>query len=284
MRPSSIPTLGDNLAFERRINVGEVDRAFAEAAHVVSARYEFGRHTGVTLEPRAVVADYNAGTGRLTVYQGTQAPHMVQNILATHLGLEEAQVRVVCKDVGGSFGIKVHIYADEMATAALSKLLKRPVKFVADRLESFLTDIHARDHSVDGRMAIDAQGRITALEIDDITGIGPYSMYPRTSAVETNQVLNLTGGPYARAGLPGARPRRVPEQDDDEPVPRGRASRSPPRSPKGSLISRQRLQGSTPSSSAAAIWCATTPIRARRRQGSSSRASRTTPRSTSCWR
>ena len=198
------PALGDNLAFERRINVGEVDRAFAEAAHVVSARYEFGRHTGVTLEPRAVVADYNAGTGRLTVYQGTQAPHMVQNILATHLGLEEAQVRVLCKDVGGSFGIKVHIYADEMATAALSKLLKRPVKFVADRLESFLTDIHARDHSVEGRMAIDAQGRITALEIDDVTGIGPYSMYPRTSAVETNQVLNLTGGPYV---LPAYRAR-----------------------------------------------------------------------------
>lgn len=190
------PDLGDNLAYERRINVGEVERAFEEAAHVVAARFEFGRHTGVTLEARAVVADYNSGTGRLTVYQGTQAPHMVQNILATHLGLEEAQVRVVCKDVGGSFGIKVHIYADEMATAALSKLLRRPVKFVADRLESFLTDIHARDHSVDGRMAIDAEGRITALEIDDVTGIGPYSMYPRTSAVEANQVLNLTGGPY----------------------------------------------------------------------------------------
>ena len=75
---------------------------------------------------------------------------MMQNLFAKHLGLEEQQVRVVTKDVGGSFGIKVHTYADEMATVALSKLLKRPVKFVADRLESFVTDIHARDHRVNG--------------------------------------------------------------------------------------------------------------------------------------
>lgn len=191
------PDLGDNLAFERNVSIGEPDRAFAEAAHVVSATFEFGRHTGVTLEPRSVVADYDRGSGRLTVYQGTQAPHMVQNILATHLGFEEQRVRVVCRDVGGSFGIKVHIYADEMATAALSVMLGRPVKFVADRLESFLTDIHARDHRVDARMALDADGRITGIEIDDLTGIGPYSMYPRTSAVEANQVVNLVGGPYA---------------------------------------------------------------------------------------
>ena len=91
---------------------------------------------------------------RLTIHQGTQAPHMVQNIAALHLGLEERQVRIVCKDVGGSFGIKVHIYADEMATYALSKLLKRPVKFVADRIESFNTDIHARDHRSTGKIGV----------------------------------------------------------------------------------------------------------------------------------
>ena len=84
----------------------------------------FGRHTGVTNEPRAIVADWNPGEQRLTVYQGTQAPHMMQNLFAKHLGLEEHQVRVLTKDVGGSFGIKVHTYADEMATVALSKLLR----------------------------------------------------------------------------------------------------------------------------------------------------------------
>src|ERR1700733_12412619 len=190
------PELGDNLTFERALNAGDPDKGFAEADAVVETTFLFGRHTGVTNEARAIVADWNPGEARLTVYQGTQAPHMTQNLFAKHLGLEENQVRVITKDVGGSFGIKVHIYADEMATVALSKLLKRPVKFVADRFESFVSDIHARDHRVKARIGVMNDGTITAFEIDDLTGIGPYSMYPRTSGIEANQVVNLVGGPY----------------------------------------------------------------------------------------
>jgi aerobic carbon-monoxide dehydrogenase large subunit len=193
------PELGDNLTFERTLNAGDVNKGFAEADVVVETTFVFGRHTGVTNEPRAIVADWNAGEERLTVYQGTQAPHMTQNLFAKHLKLEEHQVRVVTKDVGGSFGIKVHIYADEMAAVALSKLLKRPVKFIADRLESFVTDIHARDHRVDAKIGVKRDGTITAFAIDDLTGIGPYSVYPRTSGIEANQVVNLVGGSYACA-------------------------------------------------------------------------------------
>jgi carbon-monoxide dehydrogenase large subunit len=194
--PAIHPELGDNLAFERKLDAGEVDKAFAAADAIAEATFLFGRHTGVTNEPRAVVADWNEGAQRLTVHHGTQAPHMMQNIFAKHLGLAEHQVRVVTDDVGGSFGIKVHVYADEMATVALSKLLRRPVKFVADRIESFVTDIHARDHRVKARIGVMQDGRITAFEIDDLTGIGPYSVYPRTSGIEANQVVNLVGGPY----------------------------------------------------------------------------------------
>ena len=190
------PSLGDNLCFERKLDVGAVDKAFAEADAVVETTFVTGRHTGVTNEPRAVVADWNAGEQRLTVYQGTQAPHMMQDLFAKHLGLQHQQVRVVTKDVGGSFGIKVHTYPDEMATVALSKMLKRPVKFVADRLESFVTDIHARDHRIKAKIGVKQDGTITAFEIDDLTGIGPYSVYPRTSGIEANQVVNLVGGPY----------------------------------------------------------------------------------------
>ena len=190
------PELGDNLTFERKLDAGDPDKGFAEADAVVEATFVFGRHTGVCNEPRAVVADWNPGEQRLTVYHATQAPHMMQNLFAKHLALEEHQVRVITKDVGGSFGIKVHTYADEMATVALSKLLKRPVKFVADRLESFVTDIHARDHRVKARVGVKQDGTITAWEIDDLTGIGPYSVYPRTSGIEANQIVNLTGGPY----------------------------------------------------------------------------------------
>jgi len=190
------PELGDNLTFERVHSAGDPDRGFKEADAVVETTFVFGRHTGVTNEPRAIVADWNPGDARLTVYHGTQAPHMMQNLFAKHLGLDEHQVRVITKDVGGSFGIKVHTYADEMAVVALSKLLRRPVKFVADRIESFVTDIHARDHRVKAKIGVKNDGTITAWEIDDLTGIGPYSVYPRTSGIEANQIVNLTGGPY----------------------------------------------------------------------------------------
>jgi carbon-monoxide dehydrogenase large subunit len=190
------PELGDNLCFERVHTAGDPDKGFKQADAVIETTFVFGRHTGVCNEPRAIVADWNPGEQRLTAYHGTQAPHMMQNLFAKHLGLQEHQVRVITKDVGGSFGIKVHTYADEMATVALSKLLNRPVKFVADRIESFVTDIHARDHRVKAKIGVKKDGTITAWEIDDLTGIGPYSVYPRTSGIEANQIVNLTGGPY----------------------------------------------------------------------------------------
>ncbi len=191
------PELGDNLAFRRTVDAGEVDKAFREAAVIAEEVFITGRHTGVSLETRSILADYNAAENHLTVYHSSQAPHMMQGIFAKHLKLPEANVRVICRDVGGSFGLKIHTYGDEMATAALSIMLKRPVKFVADRLESFVTDIHARDHRVKGRMAVSRDGKILAIDIDDLTGIGPYSVYPRTSAIEANQVVNLIGGPYS---------------------------------------------------------------------------------------
>lgn len=190
------PQLGDNLCFTRTVDTGGVDEAFARADAVVEATFEFGRHTGVTLEPRSQLADWNAAEQRLTVYHSCQAPHMMQDLYARQFDLPESSVRVICKDVGGSFGLKVHAYPDDFATVALSMLCRRPVKFVADRLESFTSDIHARHHRVKGRIAATRDGEILAFDIDDLTGIGPYSMFPRTSAIEGNQVVNLVGGPY----------------------------------------------------------------------------------------
>jgi carbon-monoxide dehydrogenase large subunit len=186
----------DNICFSRELDTGGVDEAFARADVVVEETYRFGRHTGVCLEGRSILADYNAAEHSLTVYHSTQAPHMMQDVFSRHLGIPEANVRVIAKDVGGSFGIKVHVYPDEMATAAISVILRRPVKFVADRLESFLTDIHAREHKAKIRLAVSKSGEILAFDLDDLTAIGPYSVYPRTSGIEGNQVVNLTGGPY----------------------------------------------------------------------------------------
>ena len=194
--PVMHPELGDNLCFTRSLDTGGVDDAFARADVVAETTFEFGRHTGVTLEPRCQIAEWNPAEQRLTVYHSQQAPHMMQDLYSRQFDLPYSAVRVVCKDVGGSFGIKVHAYPDDFATVALSILLGRPVKFVADRLESFTSDIHARHHRVKGRIAATKEGDILAFEIDDLTGIGPYSMFPRTSAIEGNQVVNLVGGPY----------------------------------------------------------------------------------------
>jgi aerobic carbon-monoxide dehydrogenase large subunit len=188
--------LQDNICFHRTHDTGGVDEAFSKADVVVEDTFHFGRHTGVCLEGRAILADYNAAEHSLTVYHATQAPHMMQDIFSRHLGIPEGSVRVIAKDVGGSFGIKVHVYPDEMATAAISVILRRPVKFVADRLESFLSDIHAREHRVKVKIAVSKNGEILAFDMDDLTAIGPYSVYPRTSGIEGNQVVNLTGGPY----------------------------------------------------------------------------------------
>ncbi len=191
------PELGDNLCFKRTLDVGQVDAAFNDAGNVVfEETYIFGRHTGVTLEPRCQIADWNPGDQRLTVTHSFQAPHMMQDLYCRQFDLREEQVRVLCRDVGGSFGIKVHAYPDDFATVAISLLLGRPIKFVADRLESFVSDIHAREHRVKARIAANRAGDILAFEIDDLTGIGPYSVFPRTSGIEGNQVVNLTGGPY----------------------------------------------------------------------------------------
>jgi carbon-monoxide dehydrogenase large subunit len=190
------PDLGDNLCFHSKLDTGGVEAVFAAAAHVVEEEFRFGRHTAVTLEPRAIVADYDPSEHRLTVHHATQTPYQFQDLYSRHYGIPEAQVRVVAPDIGGSFGMKLHVYHEDMAVVGLSMLLGRPVKFVADRIESFVSDIHARDHRVRARLALDEAGTILAMDVDDVTAIGAFSTYPRTSAVEGNQVIRLMGAPY----------------------------------------------------------------------------------------
>ena len=190
------PELGTNLAHALAIENGAVDDAFARADHVVTHDFAFGRLTGVPLEPRGIVADYDPSTGALTVHQSHQVPHQMQDVFARLLGLPEHNVQVICPDVGGAFGIKLHAYPDEIAAAAIAKLLGRPVKYVADRLESFVADVHARDHRATARVAVNRDGRLLAMDVDDILVIGAYSAYPRTSIGEGGQVVALAGAPY----------------------------------------------------------------------------------------
>ena len=156
----------------------------------------FERQTGVTLEPRVIVAEFDPRLRQLTIHHSHQVPHQMRDVFASQLGLPLAHVRVVAPDVGGAFGMKLSAYPDEMAVAAIAVLLGRPVKFSADRLEFFVSDIHAREARVRGRLAVDADGRLTAMEVSAVSGFGAYANYPRGSIGEGLQTVHLSAAAY----------------------------------------------------------------------------------------
>ncbi|NKB58437.1 MAG: molybdopterin-dependent oxidoreductase [Alphaproteobacteria bacterium] len=189
-------SLGSNQAFAAEVKQGNTELAFQDAHLVIERRFRFNRHTGVSLESRGLIADYDPSADRLTVYQSHQTPHQQQDLYARLLDIPEQNVRVICPDVGGAFGLKHHLYPDELAACAISKLLERPVKYIADRFESFLSDIHCRDHTVTARMAFTQEGDIVGMQVDDLFHAGAYSQYPRSSIAEGNQIIRLCGIPY----------------------------------------------------------------------------------------
>ncbi len=197
------PELGSNLSYAAAIRAGDAEAALAGAAHVVEGDFSFARHTGVPLEPRAVIADYDPGEGRLTVHGGHQAPWHQQDTLSRHLGIPEHLVRVVTPDIGGGFGIKLHIYGEEIAVSAVSKLLGRPVKYVADRLESFVSDVQARDQRVSARLGVGEDGGIRGLSVDALSSLGAYGSYGRPPINEGMMTITMAGGPYANEHYEG---------------------------------------------------------------------------------
>ncbi len=192
-----------NLGLEHAFSVGDVDAAFRNAAVVVEHDFVFARQTGVTLEPRAIVAEFDARVPLLTVHHSHQVPFQMREVFAAQLGLPLHQVRVVAPDVGGAFGMKLSAYPDEMAVAALAVLLRCPVRFTADRLESFVSDIHARQAKVHGRLTVDRDGRLAAMEVSVASGFGAYVNYPRGNVGEVMHAVHMSAAPYRLANFRG---------------------------------------------------------------------------------
>ena len=190
------PELGSNLALEHLVESGDVDRLFSEAFLVVRERFVFSRHTGLPLETRGLIASYDPGEGALTVWQSTQVPNQSKVYLAQLLDIPSHRVRVIAPDVGGGFGMKLHVYPDEVAVCAAAKLIGRPIKYICDRLESFSSDVHAREHIIEARLAVATDGRFLAFDIDDVFGVGAYSSFPRPSVMEPMGVLRIIGAVY----------------------------------------------------------------------------------------
>jgi aerobic carbon-monoxide dehydrogenase large subunit len=170
--------LGTNSSYTWNLLVedheGAVDEAFENAAHTVSERYVQQRLIPMAMEPRAVVAMPQPFGGDITLYTSTQVPHIVKVMTAITLGIPEHQVRVVCPSVGGGFGSKLNVYAEELLCMALSRKHGVPVRWNEERGENTMATIHGRGQIQHIELAADADGRLTAVRVRLLADMGAY--------------------------------------------------------------------------------------------------------------
>tara|TARA_Y100000741_G_C18257037_1_gene559361 strand:+ start:95 stop:2467 length:2373 start_codon:yes stop_codon:yes gene_type:complete len=166
-----------NLCFDFILgDKGKADDAFSGADKIVKIDLINNRLIPNAMEPRAAVGDYNPSSDELTLYTTNQNPHLSRLVLSAFGGIHpEHKFRVVAPDVGGGFGSKIYAYAEDAVTAWASKKIERPVKWVAERSESFLSDCHGRDHITHVELAVKSDGKITGLKVDTIANIGAYA-------------------------------------------------------------------------------------------------------------
>jgi carbon-monoxide dehydrogenase large subunit len=178
--------LGTNRAFSWPLKGGDVDGAFGRAAHVVNVRLDHNRLAGAPMEPRGVLARYDAGSGELTLWLTTQNPFLTRADLAAVLGFPEHKLRVIAPDVGGGFGVKGPLYREEIVAAALARELGRPIRWMSTRTEDLLTTIQARAAVTVAEGAVSADGEIVGLKARAVFDLGAHllslSLVPPMSA------------------------------------------------------------------------------------------------------
>ncbi|HUZ66029.1 MAG TPA: xanthine dehydrogenase family protein molybdopterin-binding subunit, partial [Beijerinckiaceae bacterium] len=170
--------------------------AFKAAAHVTTLDIVNNRLSPNAIEPRAAVGDYDEGADSFTLYTTSQNPHVARLVLSAFIGIApEHKLRVVAPDVGGGFGSKIFIYAEETVCVWAAKKVGRPVKWTADRTESFLADAHGRDHVTHAELALDANGKMLALRVRTSANLGAY-LSTFASSVPTYLYAPLLSGQY----------------------------------------------------------------------------------------
>ena len=187
--------LGTNIAFCHRLAQGNVGAAFAEASLCIRQRFHNNRVVPNPMEPRGIVASYDAAHRQLTCWLSTQRPHHTRWFLAQIFGIPEHAIRVIAPDVGGAFGSKEPIYPDEVAVAYAAMLFGRPIKWMESRSEHFLATTHGRDQFADLEIAVDNDGHILALRGNVWLNIGAY-LYPNTAGIVLARTLPLLTGCY----------------------------------------------------------------------------------------
>jgi carbon-monoxide dehydrogenase large subunit len=174
-----------------------VDSAFAAANHITKLDIVNNRLVPNAIEPRVALAEYDAGNDALTLWNTSQNPHVARLVISAFIGIApEHKLRVIAPDVGGGFGSKIFIYPEEVVCLWAARKLNRPVKWTAERSESFLTDAHGRDHVTHAELALDEHGKILALKARTIANLGAY-MSTFSSCVPTYLYATLMSGQYA---------------------------------------------------------------------------------------
>jgi carbon-monoxide dehydrogenase large subunit len=190
--PLTHPDLGTNIAYTHTTTGGDIDGAFRRADRVITQRLVHQRLTPMPIEPRAVVASHHAGDGTLTIWSSTQVPHLVRTLLPGMIGIAENKLRIVAPEVGGGFGAKLNIYAEEALCGHLAMRLGAPVKWIESRRENAASTIHGRDQIGDYEIAVKNDGTILGLKARTIADLGSY-LQLLTPAIPTLTGLVLTG-------------------------------------------------------------------------------------------
>ena len=193
--PLLYPELGDNVLsiFETGDSAAVTDEVFARADRRLTTRVKIGRIHGLPMENRGVVAVPDA-YGKLTIHTSTQAVHAVRDVFCEVTGIPQHMVRVHAPDVGGGFGLKDHVYEDEIMVVLAARILDRPVKWIEDRNESLIATTHARDEIHDIEVAFDDDGTLRGLRVDGLRNAGGrFSVF---GAGPLSVSLSLSPGPY----------------------------------------------------------------------------------------
>jgi aerobic carbon-monoxide dehydrogenase large subunit len=195
--PPLHPGWSQNVFLESHVDVGDAAAAREQAAITLTRNYRMNRQAIVSLEGRGVVTYLDERTGELVVYSSTQFPHVIRTALAHCLKMREHQLRVVAPEVGGSFGVKNNLNPEEVALAALTRVIRKPLRWIEDRREHLTASIHAREHRYEVTVHAARDGAILGLEAKIDVDVGAYSVWPWTAPMETGMAIGFLPGPYA---------------------------------------------------------------------------------------
>ena len=188
--------MDDNIVFYRQFGDGDVDGAFGRSSLVLEKTFNFPRQTGVPLEGRGVIANYDQGQERLTVWASCRSPHLVKTTVSNVMRLPQHAVRVISGDVGGEFGIKGAAYPESIILSFLSRKVDRPVKWVEDRMESLMACGHAHEMAVDVSVAAQNDGRILGIRARVVVDQGAHTLGPTSAGLEPMTTGQSIVGPY----------------------------------------------------------------------------------------